>query len=324
MQSPMIESTLWHPVAACDELSTRNPLPVRLLEQPLVLWRDAHGAVHAFDDRCPHRGARLSLGRVHEGRLECPYHGWRFEAGGRCVQVPALPDFTPPPGHKVGAYAVAERAGLLWVRLSGDAPAPEFETEADERLRKITVGPYDVATSAPRLVENFLDMSHFGFVHEGWLGDREHVAQADYRVETTAAGVLATGCRAWQPRSNRLSTEGSDVEYTYAVTAPYTAVLTKLPQKQDGYRDVISLFVCPVEPERSRVWFRMAVTDFASSDEELRAFQHTIFTQDQPVVESQVPRRLPLSGGELHSAADRLSAAYRRYLREQGITFGVC
>jgi Phenylpropionate dioxygenase and related ring-hydroxylating dioxygenases, large terminal subunit len=136
--------------------------------------------------------------------------------------------------------------------------------------------------------------------------------------------VLATGCRAWQPRSNRLSTEGSDVEYTYAVTAPYTAVLTKLPQKQDGYRDVISLFVCPVEPERSRVWFRMAVTDFASSDEELRAFQHTIFTQDQPVVESQVPRRLPLSGGELHSAADRLSAAYRRYLREQGITFGVC
>jgi phenylpropionate dioxygenase-like ring-hydroxylating dioxygenase large terminal subunit len=108
------------------------------------------------------------------------------------------------------------------------------------------------------------------------------------------------------------------------VTAPYTAVLTKLPQKQDGYRDVISLFVCPVEPERSRVWFRMAVTDFASSDEELRAFQHTIFTQDQPVVESQVPRRLPLSGGELHSAADRLSAAYRRYLREQGITFGVC
>ena len=167
-------------------------------------------------------------------------------------------------------------------------------------------------------------MSHFGLVHEGWLGDRAHLAQADYRVEATDTGVLATGCTAWQPQSNRLASEGSEVEYTYAVTAPYTAVLTKVPQAQGGYRDVISLFVCPVEPERSRVWFRLAVTDFESTDEQLSAFQHTIFMQDRPVLESQTPRRLPLSGGELHSAADRLSAAYRRYLREQGITFGVC
>ena len=79
--------------------------------------------------------------------------------------------------------------------------------------------------------------------------------------------------------------------------APYTAVLTKLPQRQDGYRDEIALFVCPVEPETSRVWFRMAVTDHDSSDDELRAFQHTIFTQDQPVLESQRPQRLPRLGG---------------------------
>jgi phenylpropionate dioxygenase-like ring-hydroxylating dioxygenase large terminal subunit len=101
-------------------------------------------------------------------------------------------------------------------------------------------------------------------------------------------------------------------------------VLTKLPQQQDGYRDEIALFVCPTEPEKSRVWFRMAVTDHHSSDEELRAFQHTIFTQDQPVLESQQPRLLPVSGGEVHCAADRSSAAYRRFLLEGGITFGIC
>lgn len=320
----MIESTLWHPVAACDELSTRNPLSVRLLEHDLVLWRDAQGAVHAFQDQCPHRGARLSLGRVDDGRLECPYHGWRFEGSGRCVKVPAVPDFVPPAGHMVRAHAVAEAAGLVWVRLeAGTERPPAVDGEADPRLRKLTVGSYDVAASAPRIVENFLDLSHFGFVHEGWLGDRAHTAQAGYEVASTPDGLVATGCRAWQPQSNRLSTEGSEVSYTYAVKAPYTAALTKLPQAQDGYRDVIHLFVCPVEPERSRVWFRLAVTDFDSSDEELRAFQHTIFTQDQPVLESQRPKRLPLAGGELHSAADRLSAAYRRYLREQGITFGV-
>ena len=319
----MKEHLLWHPVCGADALKDA-PLPVRLLERELVLWRDAAGQARAFADRCPHRGARLSLGRVQQGVLECPYHGWQFDASGQCVKVPALPGFQPPPGHKACAHGVAEAAGLLWVRLDGDAPAPQVEGEHDARLRKLTVGPYDVATSAPRIVENFLDLSHFGLVHEGWLGDRAHLAQHDYRVEASATGLLATGCKAWQPKSNRLASGGSEVEYTYAVTAPYTAVLTKLPEQQGGYRDVISLLVCPLEPERSRVWFRLAVTDFDSTDDELRAFQHTIFTQDQPVLESQTPRRLPLSGGELHSAADRLSAAYRRYLREQGITFGVC
>jgi phenylpropionate dioxygenase-like ring-hydroxylating dioxygenase large terminal subunit len=181
-----------------------------------------------------------------------------------------------------------------------------------------------VATSAPRIVENFLDLAHFGFVHEGWLGDRAHTALDDYRVQATANGFIASGCRAWQPQSNRLSTEGSWVDYRYEVMAPFTAVLTKLPQRQDGYRDEIALFSCPVDTERSRVWFRMAVTDRDSSDDELRAFQHTIFTQDQPVLESQRPRELPVSGGEVHCAADRSSAAYRRLLRDGGITFGVC
>lgn len=319
-----MESTQWHPVCALDELAAA-PLAVRLLERDLVLWRDASGRPRAFDDQCPHRGARLSLGRVQDGTLECPYHGWRFEGSGQCVAIPAVPGFVPPAGHRVGCFNVVQAAGLVWVRLEPSGAAfPTIDGEDDPRLRKLTVGPYDVATSAPRIVENFLDMSHFGFVHEGWLGERLHTAQWSFQVSESPAGLVATGCRAWQPQSNRLAQQGSEVEYTYAVLAPYQAVLTKLPQAQSGYRDVIHLFVCPVEPERSRVWFRLAVTDFDSSDEDLRAFQHTIFTQDQPVLESQRPPRLPLAGGELHSAADRLSAAYRRYLRRQGITFGVC
>ena len=73
------------------------------------------------------------------------------------------------------------------------------------------------------------------------------------------------------------------------------------------------------------VWFRLAVADFASSDGQLRSFQHTIFTQDQPVLESQQPKRLPLDARvEQHTTADRFSLAYRRFLRDSGITFGVC
>jgi len=320
----MIEAQFAHPVLDASALADR-PVAVQLLGEAFVLWRDAQGTPRAARDRCPHRGTQLSLGRVCDGQLECAYHGWRFTGDGRCVAIPALPDFVPPASHGLQLLQLSEAHDLLWLQLEGDASRlPAFAAETETRLRKLNVGPYDVAASAPRIVENFLDLAHFGFVHEGWLGDREHTALADYRVESTSTGFVASGCTAWQPQANRLANDGSLVGYRYELTAPYSAVLTKLPQQQDGYRDEIALLVCPVEPERSRVWFRVALTDFASSDEELRAFQHTIFAQDRPILESQRPKRLPLSGGEVHCAADRSSAVYRRFLMERGITFGVC
>jgi phenylpropionate dioxygenase-like ring-hydroxylating dioxygenase large terminal subunit len=319
-----VESRHAHPVLDTGALADA-PVAVRLLGEDFVLWRDAAGVPRAARDRCPHRGTKLSLGAVCDGQIECAYHGWRFDGDGRCRLIPALPGFVPPVTHAVATFTVVEAHGLLWLQPQGHrAMLPAFTAEEDTRLRKLNVGPYEVATSAPRIVENFLDLAHFGLVHDGWLGDRAHLDVAAYRIEPTATGFVASGCTAWQPKSNRLSTEGSSVEYRYELTAPFAAVLTKLPALQDGYRDEIALFVCPVEPDRCRVWFRMALTDFDSSDEEIRAFQHTIFTQDQPVLESQAPRRLPLSGGELHCAADRSSAAYRRFLSERGITFGVC
>jgi phenylpropionate dioxygenase-like ring-hydroxylating dioxygenase large terminal subunit len=325
----MIEETFWHPVALSSDVAD-TPVAARLLGRDLVLWRDGAGALRAWADQCPHRGAKLSLGRVQGGRLECPYHGWQFEASGRCVQVPALPAFTPPVTHCARSFAACEAYGLVWVRLAeGAAALPAFAAEPDARLRKLNCGPYDVATSAPRIVENFLDMAHFGFVHEGWLGARSATAIDDYQVEATATGLRATGCKAWQPQSNLHSIAPAQVEYGYEVIAPYTAVLTKLPDAAsvaiDGYRESIALFVCPLEPESSRVWFRFATADFSADDAKLRAFQDTIFMQDRPVLESQRPRRLPLDPrAELHTVADRASSAYRRHLKNLGITFGVC
>ncbi len=91
-----------------------------------------------------------------------------------------------------------------------------------------------------------------------------------------------------------------------------------------GYRESIALFICPLETELSRVWFRLAVADFDSSEEQLRAFQHQIFMQDQPILESQSPRLLPLElRNECHTSADKASSAYRRHLRSLRISFGV-
>jgi phenylpropionate dioxygenase-like ring-hydroxylating dioxygenase large terminal subunit len=259
-----------------------------------------------------------------------PYHGWQFAPSGRCVHVPAVPSFTPPATHCVQAFEARDAHGLVWVRLlPGAIELPAFAAEADARLRKLDCGPYTVETSAPRLVENFLDMAHFAFVHEGWLGARSATAIDDYQVEETPTGLRATQCKAWQPQSNLHSTAPAQVEYTYEVTGPYSAVLTKMPEPGTvavaGWQEAIALFIAPVEPERSTVWFRLAVADFDSPDDRLRAFQDTIFRQDQPVLESQTPRRLPLDlRAELHSPADRASSAYRRYLSRLGIQFGVC
>ena len=340
----MIEETHWHPVALCDDV-VHQPLAVTLLQRDVVLWRDASGSVHAWADQCPHRGARLSMGQVVDGRLECAYHGWQFAPGGRCVHVPALPAFAPPESHCARTYRACEKYGLVWVQIAqaigtvADAGSgvPEFAAEDDTHLRKLNCGPYDVATSASRIVENFLDMAHFGFVHEGSLGIRSAAAIDDYTVEATAHGLRATQCRAWQPQSSLNALAASQVEYTYEVTAPFSAMLTKLPDPASaagvgldpvpgpGRSEAIALFICPLTPETSRVWFRLAMADFASTGEKLRDFQHAIFMQDKPILESQNPKRLPLDmRAELHTRADKASSAYRKHLKQLGITFGVC
>lgn len=332
-----IENRFWHPV--CDAPSLQQaPLSVQLLSQPLVLWRDEQGKPQALHDQCPHRGAQLSLGRVCKGQLQCPYHGWTFDGAGQCSQVPAMPQFKPGAAQQARAVAVQEAYGLVWVCLQ-TAPGtamtttehtlPVFAAETQTGLRKINVGPYEVATSAPRIVENFLDMAHFGFVHAGWLGDAAHAAIPDYQVQTTAQGFQLLNAQAWQPQSSVLASQGAMVAYTYQVNHPFAAVLTKVPDANSGvkpgYEESIALFIQAVSPEQSRVWFRMAMADFDIDQAKVQDFQNTIFLQDKPVLESQRPKRLPVHAAtEAHVAVDKGSVAYRRYLQSQGITFGVC
>ena len=325
----MVEKSLWLPVGKLEDLAG-GPHAAVLLGEDVVVWQGPSDEFQAWADQCPHRGTKLSLGHVVDGRLECTYHGWQFDTAGQCKVIPALPDFVPPPAQRACTYETRQAYGLLWVRMQpGPQELPQFAAEQDARLRKVNCGPYFVNASAPRIVENFLDLSHFAFVHEGWLGTRDAVAVPHYEVSPTPTGVLATGCKAVQPRSSVHATGHAMVEYTYEVVSPYAAVLTKVPEAGTtsvaDLRESIALFVCPTTPETSMVWIRMAMNDFESSDQKLIDFQNTIFGQDQPILESQRPKRLPLQpGAELNCAADRMSVAYRRFLIDTGITFGVC
>jgi phenylpropionate dioxygenase-like ring-hydroxylating dioxygenase large terminal subunit len=316
----------WHPAASMRELTPGKLVATTVLGQELVLWRAADGRVRAWENRCPHRGTRLSIGRIDGDRVVCAYHGWQFAADGHCKRVPALPDFQPPQPASVKAFPALEKYGLIWVCL-GERPEgpPSFPEAEDAALRPVVCGPYEVAASAPRIVENFLDMAHFAYVHPGILGDHGRPEVRDYEVRPLEGeGVIATGCFAWQPQTNSLAQGGSEVEYSYRVVRPLTAILTKIPEVQQDYREAISLHVQPVEEELSRAWVVMAMTNFVQPEDELRGFQDRIFLQDKPILENQVPRKLPLGwGAEIPVRSDRLAQAYRRYLRDKGLRYGV-
>src|SRR3954451_23784804 len=107
----------WHPVAFAEELGA-EPVPVDLLEEPLVLWRDTAGTAHAFSDLCIHRGTALSLGTVEGDEIVCPYHGWRYATTGGRVAIPQLADPPRVPAKaRARRFATREGLGLVWVAL---------------------------------------------------------------------------------------------------------------------------------------------------------------------------------------------------------------
>ncbi|MFA9216131.1 MAG: Rieske 2Fe-2S domain-containing protein [Sphingomonadaceae bacterium] len=319
----------WHPVAIASQIVAGTITATDLLDTRVALWRDSAGLLHAWEDRCPHRGTRLSIGSQHGDTLRCAYHGWSFGSTGRCNHIPALPALGADNlKAQVATYAVQERDGLVWVCLGTPANAPPpFPEGADNTLRKVICGPYDVSSSAPRIVENFLDMAHFAYVHEGILGATEHAAIPDYNVDPFddpdyGSGIWARQCRAWQPQASKAAEGGCEVEYSYRVVRPLTAILTK--QYAGGPREAIALLPQPLTETTTRVWIILALADFSSPDAALREFQDTIFLQDLPILESQHPARLPLIPGmEVSVVCDRMSLAYRAYLKQQQLRYGV-
>ncbi|MGE5540504.1 MAG: Rieske 2Fe-2S domain-containing protein [Gemmatimonas sp.] len=115
----------WWPVWF-TELLTNAPVPVRLLGEDLVLFRQPDGRTALVDSACPHRGASLALGRIEADGIRCCYHGWKFDAAGRCVDMPAEPPGSPLRNEvMLGAYPTREVSGLVFAYL-GPSPAPEF------------------------------------------------------------------------------------------------------------------------------------------------------------------------------------------------------
>jgi nitrite reductase/ring-hydroxylating ferredoxin subunit len=105
----------WYAVAVAEGLEPGTSAGARLFDKEIVVWRDAAGVAHAWEDRCPHRGMRLSFGFVRGDRIACLYHGWQYDAAGQCRYIPAHPELNVPAAIRTTVFASSERLGMVWV-----------------------------------------------------------------------------------------------------------------------------------------------------------------------------------------------------------------
>lgn len=283
---------LWHPLGAVETMPRNRVWQDRLL------------------------GFSLTIGRFPDGTFRV----WRREANDP-PDGPWLDGWSPG-----AALPVLEQYGYLWTSFG--TPRPLFHIgEAEESDRRLLhAGSVTVHTSAPRSVENFLDMGHFPFVHTAVLGEEPHTEVKDYNVTVSVDDqeILATDCVFYQPQAAINSTGGAEVDYEYRVPHPYCSVLYKSSAIHEGRFDAIALFVQALDQEHVRAHMWLCLLDDDQPDWALRRFQVSIFGQDKPILENQLPRRLPLDPrAETPIRADKSSVAYRRWLGQLGVRYGV-
>ena len=230
-------------------------------------------------------------------------------------------------GKAIRALPVQESYGYVWTTL-GDPAKPLFDMpEFDEEGRRLVIcGFVTVRTSPARIIENFLDLSHFPFVHTDVLGAEPTTEVTPYKakLEEDSGELWVTDCGFYQPQAMAGSTGGAQVAYRYRVPQPFSAVLYKSSPGKSNADDLVGIFPQPLEETLCDVHCFMLVYDDTTSDEDLIQFQQGIFLQDRIILENQRPARVPLEPrAEMPSRADTSSIQYRFWLRNQGLTFGV-
>ena len=282
----------WHVISALDEIEVGVVNETMLLEE------------------------RLSYTRTHDG--ECLV--WRSD--------PVMPAGDPVNSRllaRIRLLPVRPQYGYLWTSL-GEPPADLFEMPEyhHPKRRNMNAGSVGVATSAPRVVENFLDLAHFPYVHDGALGVLPHTEVVDYDVTVTNGEVHATKCDFLVPKVGVNFDAPVVMRYRYRVPLPFCVMLYYDSLPDPSLEDICAIWIQPMRSDLIRAHNYMGVIDDDSSDSEIKAYQLLIFAQDKPILENQHPKLLPLDPrAETPIRADRSAIVYRRWLSDLGVTYGV-
>jgi phenylpropionate dioxygenase-like ring-hydroxylating dioxygenase large terminal subunit len=305
----------WHPIGRSEEV-TEQPRQFTLLGDEIVAFRTDEG-VSAFRDLCIHRGTPLSLGWVADGRLTCAYHGWEYDRTGACVRIPSLPEGSSIPRKaRAIAYRVEERYGLVWVAIADPvAPIPGFPSDEwdDPAFRGFLSATHEWRSSAGRAVENFLDATHFPFVHEGLLGTRDKTVAYDHEVAETDYGL--TYFYEENDPNDAYGTGGELTRFEYHLYLPFTVHLKKtIPS---GEITIMTLISAPTGPKLTHMYFFVTRNHrLDEPDTRWQEFTETVLAQDRVIVEAQRPEEIPTDlREELHlKVPDASAVLYRRLL----------
>lgn len=304
-------ANLWVPLCPSGAVAADRPVSFTVAGERVVLFRDRDGGVRALLDRCPHRGVALSLGTVDEGVITCPFHGWRFDGYGRCLDVPWNPDARRDQ-LSACSVPVREAGRIVWLHTSpnpaGEPAVPPVLLREDVR---VTAQTFLWQVHWTRVMENMLDAPHLPFVHAGTIG--KHL-----RTRTTARMEMI-----WTPTPT-----GGDITTVRPGEPPKTNLRYVFPNAMEmiidpGERVLRLLAVCtPAAAGETRLTI-YTMRNFAKArvlDPIFARMNARIAAEDRAIVESSLPSEVPPAAEEKSVATDAPTLAFRKiwFTRIQG------
>ena len=313
----------WYPIAYAEEIGA-EPFAFRLFGDDYVAWRpDEGGPVHAAADECPHRSARLSQGWLGDGCLVCPYHGWRFGPDGGCVEIPSIDPGVPiPPRAHVQSVLSGEKYGLVWVCVGVPRePIPALR-ELDEGYTLVHEMFETWSASAPRMIDNALDVSHVAWVHRNSVGTSAAPRMGEFSVERKGAhlafSVTITARIDAQQRANTGIRSETTQRTTHAELVQPFVFRGLLRYEENGLEHVLYKTCTPVDDRTTRFCQFVARNDDPSPEKQqgIIAVDRQVQEEDRALLEGVRPE-FPLEiTTEVHVKSDRMTLEYRKVLAE--------
>ena len=293
----------------------KGPQRSVLLGEALAVFLSESGESVVVADRCPHRGASLSMGRVRGESVQCPYHGWEWNREGACTRIPSLADQGQiPPGAHIAAFPVREQWGLIWTALEaplGEPPRLPWFNPGEWTWGYGT--PFELPVSLGVMIENFRDIAHFAFVHQATLGA---VAEVVEPLEVECEGCEVSMSREIPVPREAEDTWGSLPRMRYHVIAPNVASTQTFSEM--GERCLVHVARAVSTTESAHYWIQGLRGDHDERRlSEVIEFEERVYAEDRPIISAITPAELPLDQApELSTLSDEFTLAYRRAFAE--------
>jgi phenylpropionate dioxygenase-like ring-hydroxylating dioxygenase large terminal subunit len=312
----------WYAVEHSESVKIK-PKSVVLMDQEIVLYRQHSGNVIALDNRCAHRGTALSGGWVEETCIRCPYHGWKYDADGTCIEIPAnQPGVTIGQRTKLRAYPVQEKYGLIWLYL-GNRPEeerpslPPLPAFSDPTWRTVR-GEFVWDGHYTRVIANTVDMAHAAFVHSSAFGRKEKPRIQQYQLEEEAWTARATIHFKTKPAHFLKLILGKSPPDGSITSSFFLPNITQVYHRFGDIEFILFLAHVPISNSRTITkWLHLRnFVTHPLADPFMRRDVAKTFVQDNSVVKLQPVGPVPKLRDEMHVPSDALELAYRK-LREQ-------